>query len=147
MGMIRPVAPQDFEELLDIEAQASPKSQYDLWELKSLHWRYPNTFLVSVSDLIDGYIVFSPDGHVLSMGVRPERRRRGIGTRLIRAAIAHCAGKCLSLEVRVSNLGAKKFYLNCGFRELAKVPGYYHDGEDALRMERPVIGNEGSPDR
>lgn len=143
--MIRPVTSQDFEELLEIEAQASPKSQYDLWELKFLHWRYPDTFLVSVSDLIDGYIVFSPDGHVLSMGVRPERRRRGIGTRLIREAMAHCAGKCLSLEVRVSNLGAKKFYLNCGFRELTKVPGYYHNGEDALRMERPVIGNEGSP--
>ena len=136
--MVRSLRAGDFDELLEIEATASPKSQYDLWELKSLHWRYPETFLVTVSDKIDGYIVFSPGGHIVSMAVRPERRRHGIGACLIREAVAYCAGKSLRLEVRVSNLGAQEFYLKFGFEKRAIVPGYYHDGEDALLMERPA---------
>ena len=141
MVIIRPIGSRDFEEILDIEAQASPKSQYDLRELKFLHRRYPRTFLVAAGDQIDGYIVFSLDGHIASMAVRPERRRRGIGTRLLKEAITYCAGKSLRLEVRVSNLGAIDFYLNLGFEKRAKVRGYYHDGEDALIMELAASGN------
>ena len=139
--MIRRVKLTDFQELLEIEAQASPKSQYDLWELKILYRRFPRNFLVSFSDQIDGYIVFSPNGHIVSMAVRPESRRRGIGTRLIEEVTAYCAGKSLRLEVRASNLGAIQFYLKLGFHKRAIVPGYYHDGEDAFVMERPATGN------
>ena len=139
--MIRHVRSTDFQELLEIEAQAYPKSQYDLSELKILYRRFPRNFLVSFSDQIDGYIVFSLGGHIISMAVRPGSRRRGIGTRLIREVTAYCAGKSLRLEVRASNLGAIMFYLKLGFHKRAIVPSYYHDGEDALVMERPASGN------
>lgn len=136
--MIRPVHRADFDELLQIEAQAFPKSQYDLEELWMLHRKYPHTFLVTLSDQIDGYIVFKPDGHIISMAVTPERRRRGVGTCLVKEAIDHCRGKSLRLEVRVSNAGAQKFYQSLGFILKARIGGYYQDGEDALIMERPV---------
>ena len=143
--MIRQVRPPDFDELLEIEAQAFPKSQYDLGQLWILHLSYPTSFLVEVSDRIDGYIVFSPDGHVISMAVRPQRRRMGIGTRLVQEAIVHCEGKSLRLEVRISNVGAQEFYIALGFKAKGKTKGYYQDGEDALVMERPpgnAMGNE-----
>lgn len=136
--MIRKVRPEDFDELLKIEAEAFPKSQYDLGQFRMLHQSYPNTFLVEVSDLIAGYIVFSPDGHLISMAVRSERRRTGIGTRLVQEALANCAGKPLRLEVRVGNVGAQEFYLALGFNWIGRAKGYYHDGEDALLMERPA---------
>ena len=136
--MIRKVRPEDFEELLNIEAEAFPKSQYDLGQFWLLYENYPDTFLVEVSELIDGYIVFSLDGHLISMAVRSERRRMGTGTRLVQEAIAHCAGKPLLLEVRVSNVGAQDFYLALGFTFIGRAKGYYHDGEDALLMERPA---------
>ena len=139
--MIRQVHPPDFDELLEIEAQAFPKSQYDLGQFWSLHLSYPTTFLVEVSEGIDGYIVFSPDGHIISMAVRPERRRMGIGTRLVQEAKVHCGGKSLRLEVRVSNVGAQEFYLALGFEPKGKRKGYYQDGEDALIMERPANDN------
>jgi len=138
--MIRKVRPADFDELLKIEAEAFPKSQYDLGEFWMLHQTYPNTFLVEVSDLMDGYIVFSLDGHLISMAVRSERRRKGTGTRLVQEAIAHCVGKPLRLEVRVGNVGAQEFYLALGFNLIGRAKGYYHDGEDALLMERPAEG-------
>jgi ribosomal protein S18 acetylase RimI-like enzyme len=136
--MIRKVQPADFEELLKIEAEAFPKSQYDLGQFWLLHQNYPNTFLVEVSDLIDGYIVFSLDGHLISMAVRSQQRRTGIGRRLVQEAIAHCVCKPLSLEVRVGNVGAQEFYLALGFNLIGRAKGYYHDGEDALLMERPA---------
>ena len=138
--MIRKVRPEDFEELLNIEAEAFPKSQYDLGQFWLLYENYPNTFLVEVSDLIDGYIVFSLDGHLISTAVRSERRRTGIGSRLVQEAIARCAGKPLCLEVRVGNVGAQEFYLALGFNLIGRAKGYYHDGEDALLMERPAEG-------
>ena len=136
--MIRPVHSADFDELLQIEAQAFPKSQYDREELWILHLKYPHTFLVALSDQIDGYIVFRPDGHIISMAVTPERRRTGVGTCLVKEAIDHCRRKSLRLEVRVSNVGAHKFYQSLGFIIKAKIGRYYQDGEDALIMERPA---------
>ena len=132
---IRRITPADFKELLEIEAQASPKSEYDFWEFSNLYARYRKTFLVAESDQIDGYIVFSPNGHIISMVVRPLRRRLGIGTRLISGALRYCVGKNLHLEVRVGNVGAQKFYQGLGFRTRGRRQGYYHDGEDAIIME------------
>jgi ribosomal-protein-alanine N-acetyltransferase len=145
--MIRPVHPKDFHELLQIEAQAFPKSQYDLEELWLLSLQYPHTFLVTVSNHIDGYIVFRVDGHIISMAVRPQKRREGIGTRLIQKVIGHCSGKSLRLEVRVSNVGAQRFYLNLDFRIKARIDGYYQDGEDAFLMERPASDSGELPDK
>ncbi|MEJ2365021.1 MAG: GNAT family N-acetyltransferase [Deltaproteobacteria bacterium] len=136
--MIREVRPADFDELLKIEAEAFPKSQYDLGQFWRLHKTYPNTFLVDVSEFINGYIVFNPKGHVISMAVKSELRRKGIGTILLQEATAHCAGRPLLLEVRVSNVGAQEFYLALGFNFIGRAKGYYHDGEDALLMERPA---------
>jgi ribosomal-protein-alanine N-acetyltransferase len=136
--MIRKVRAADFDELLKIEAEAFPKSQYDLGQFWRLHQTYPSTFLVAVSESIDGYIVFNPNGQVISMAVRSELRRKGIGTSLLEEAVAHCGGKPLLLEVRVSNVGAQEFYLALGFSFIGRAKGYYHDGEDALLMERPA---------
>jgi len=138
--MIRKVEPADFAELLKIEAEAFPKSQYDLGQFWNLHQTYPNTFLVDVSDGINGYIIFSLEGHLISMAVRSEQRRMGVGTRLVQEAIAQCAGRSLLLEVRLSNVGAQEFYLALGFNFIGRAKGYYNDGEDALLMERPPEG-------
>ena len=145
--MIRPVHSKDLDELLQIEAQAFPKSQYDREELWLLSQKYPHTFLVTVNNQIDGYIVFRADGHIISMAVRPHKRRVGIGSRLVQKAIGHCSGKSLRLEVRVSNVGAQRFYLNLDFRIKARIEGYYHDGEDAFLMERAASCSGELPDK
>ena len=42
--MIRSVHPRDFQELLAIEKEAFPKSEYDLGEFWRLYQHYPATF-------------------------------------------------------------------------------------------------------
>jgi ribosomal protein S18 acetylase RimI-like enzyme len=66
---------------------------------------------------------------------------------LVEKVIGHCSGKSLRLEVRVSNVGAHRFYLHLGFRIKARIDSYYHDGEDALVMERPADGSGELPDK
>lgn len=76
--------------------------------------------------------------HVNNIGVRPEERRRGLGTALLRSAIA--AGRGLGartavLEVRASNETAQALYLRHGFRIVGRRRSYYRDpAEDALVM-------------
>jgi ribosomal-protein-alanine N-acetyltransferase len=82
--------------------------------------------------------------HLNLFAVDPTNRRRGIGNRLLgwleESAIT--AGTFLiQLEVRATNLEARQFYESKGYREIARIPGYYQRVEDAIRMERDLRVN------
>ena len=56
----------------------------------------------------------------LGMGLLPEARRRGIGSRLLRKAIAHCRRRGIEkieLQVYASNRAARALYREFGFRQ------------------------------
>lgn len=65
---------------------------------------------------------------VLSLGVVPERRRRGAGAALI-AALAQEArrrgAQSLVLEVAEDNIAAAALYAACGFVAIGRRPDYY----------------------
>jgi ribosomal protein S18 acetylase RimI-like enzyme len=42
------------------------------------------------------------------------------------------------LELRETNLGARRFYLKQGFAETVRVHGYYRGVETAVRMRRNI---------
>ncbi len=73
-----------------------------------------------------------------SLAASPEARGKGIGGKLVQAAVESAIEKgCdrLRLEVRRSNGAAIRLYRRAGFNELDMMPAYYDDGEDGLRME------------
>jgi ribosomal-protein-alanine N-acetyltransferase len=75
--------------------------------------------------------------HVLQVGTRDDRRRRGIGRALMDHVLAE--GRRLGLryallETRCSNTAALHFYRSLGFSVGRLRKGYYSDGEDALEM-------------
>ncbi|MGQ9646074.1 MAG: GNAT family N-acetyltransferase [Thermodesulfobacteriota bacterium] len=136
--MIRPFSLTDLDRILQIEALSFPKSPYDGMTFVGLHRLHPQSFWVYVEkgnrveeDQIVGYIVFSPEGHILSIAVHPQRRRRGIGKRFIEEAIRRFHFQRLWAEVRRSNEGAQTFYLKLGFKIVDEIPKYYGN-EDAL---------------
>jgi ribosomal-protein-alanine N-acetyltransferase len=47
--------------------------------------------------------------------------------------------KKITLEVRVSNVGAQELYKKFGFEVIDLIPAYYSDGEDAYLMARTVL--------
>lgn len=132
---IRTVKLEDLPQLLQIEAEAAPKSRLAAWELLTLSLSYRETFLVAEGDRILGYVVFSPKDRIISLVVGRKYRRRGVGTLLMQEVIRRAPGTRLTLEVRVGNHVARSFYQKLGFRESARMPGYYPDGEDGLLME------------
>ena len=141
--MIRPFSLPDLEFILQIEDQSFPKSPYDGETFLNLHILYPETFLVYVGtdhgqkeEKILGYIVFSRDGHILSIAVQSRHRRKGIGRELLQKTMKTSALRKVWAEVRRSNRGAQAFYSKMGFQTIGVVQNYYGN-EDAL-MIRPV---------
>lgn len=81
------------------------------------------------------------DAHLNLLAVEPRYRRQGIGRRLVNwlEASARVAGTfSISLEVRVRNVAARSFYTRLGYREADRLPGYYEQLEDAIRMTRDL---------
>jgi len=78
------------------------------------------------------------EAHVITFAVGPRWRRQRIGERLLLAMldVALDAGaREATLEVRLSNLPARRLYEKFGFRPVGIRPRYYSDnGEDALIM-------------
>lgn len=83
-----------------------------------------------------GLLLVAEDAHVTTVAVDPEARRRRLGTLLMLALVgaARAAGtRYLTLEVRVSNEGARRLYQRFGFAPVGVRKDYYRD-EDALVM-------------
>lgn len=136
--MIRPFTLTDLGQILQIEQLSFPKSPYDEMTFVQLHWLHPGSFWVYVGkgskrqagELL-GYLIFSRDGHIISIAVHPHHRRRGIGKEFIEEAVQRFHFRKLWAEVRRSNGGAQAFYLKLGFRIVDEIPNYYGN-EDAL---------------
>jgi len=82
--------------------------------------------------------------HLNLFAVDSTIQRRGVGRKLLRwlEQTAITAGTFLvQLELRASNAEALQFYEAQGFREVARVRGYYQRREDAIRMERDLRVN------
>lgn len=105
------------------------------------------TVLVAVSghELLGSALVFFRRGSMLarlySIAAAPAARGRGIGARLLAAAedAARARGcRTLRLEVRVDNDAAVALYERSGYRRIGGYAGYYEDGADAWRYEKPL---------
>jgi len=138
--MIRPFSLSDLGQILQIENQSFPKSPYDWATFVNLYYLYPETFLVYIGKTRDrneeiwGYIIFSQDGHIISIAVHPQHRRKGIGKELLERTLNAPRLEKVWAEVRKSNRGAQAFYLRMGFQITGIVPKYY-GSEDALIVE------------
>ena len=99
----------------------------------------PGVFAVEEAD---GFIlirVVADEAEILTLAVRPEARRSGLGARLVEAAMVRAAAlgaERMFLEVAEDNVAARALYTRAGFVEAGRRRGYYArtDGsrEDAL---------------
>ena len=105
------------------------------------------TYLVAKMDGVvvafAGIWLMVDEAHVTTFAVDPAWRRRSIGERLLvgllDVAIARRAREA-TLEVRLSNVAARRLYEKYGFRPVGIRPRYYTDnGEDALIMTTEAL--------
>jgi ribosomal-protein-alanine N-acetyltransferase len=78
------------------------------------------------------------EAHVTTFAVHPLWRRRHVAERLLMAILdiaVHRRAREATLEVRLSNIAARRLYEKYGFRPVGIRPRYYtDDNEDALVM-------------
>jgi len=92
-----------------------------------------------------GMWVMVDEAHITTFAVHPAWRRQRIGERLLLALLDLALDRRAreaTLEVRLSNLAARRLYEKYGFRPVGIRPRYYSDdGEDALIMTTEPLGD------
>jgi [ribosomal protein S18]-alanine N-acetyltransferase len=85
------------------------------------------------------------EAHITTFAVHPAWRRQRIGERLLLAFLDLARDRHAreaTLEVRLSNLAARRLYEKYGFRPVGLRPRYYSDNnEDALIMTTESFGD------
>ncbi len=100
------------------------------------------TTLVAEDGDFAGYVmgfVSGEVGKVVTLDVLPERRREGLGRRLMEAMeerLASGGARFSFLEVAVENRGALALYAKLGYARATVLEDYYGPGNDALLMAK-----------
>jgi [ribosomal protein S18]-alanine N-acetyltransferase len=83
------------------------------------------------------------EGEIITLGILPAARRRGIARRLLEHGLAEAAGagcRMIYLEVGCGNEAALTLYRTAGFRDVGRRRGYYQQRdkapEDAVIMRK-----------
>jgi len=153
--IVREFRPEDLSEVIRINRQTLPEN-YPSFFFKLHHENFPRAFLVAEAQgRVVGYVMCRVEtgrlhtkekvgrqGHIISLAVIPEMRRRGVATslmvRAMKALYEVYGAEEYYLEVRVSNVPAINLYKKLGFKPVKVIRGYYLDGEDAYLMARPA---------
>lgn len=80
-------------------------------------------------------------GHITTIGVAPEHRRRGLAAGLLRhaeEALRRRDIRTVMLEVRVGNLGAQNLYREFDYAIVQRLKKYYNNGEDGFLMVKSL---------
>ena len=134
---VRKFRPTDLKRVYEIESMSFDQS-YGIQIFQQLY-EMGIGFLVAEDDgYVVGYVMFwlkyENQGHIISLAVDKNYRRKGYGTELLARAIGvlFLITDTIYLEVRASNRGALEFYRQFNFTVDRVVPNYYESGEDAV---------------
>lgn len=81
-------------------------------------------------------------GHITTIGIAPEHRRRGLAERLLahsEDALQKRQISTVMLEVRVSNIAAQSLYRGRGYVVVQRIGKYYNNGEDCFLMMKSLF--------
>ena len=148
--IVRKMNSADMSSVMRIE-EAAFKNPYTEKQMTYELMENPvGNILVAVVDsnvvgFIDFMITFD-SATINQIAVDEKFRKRGVGTQLIGAMINTCQAQedevdFVTLEVRLSNTNAQRFYKKHAFEVITTKPKYYDDGEDAIYMVRSIIND------
>ena len=126
---------------VDGEAYSRETFEYLLTSPESVSYR-----AVTPDGTMVGFIVgiVEPDqtGHITTLGVAPEHRRRGVARSMllkVEEGFRRRGVRITRLEVRSVNTGAQDLYAKLGFAVTQRLPRYYSNGGDGLLMIKSLV--------
>jgi len=139
--IIREMTEGDITSIVEIEHMSFSTPWSEILFFNELH-KQRSIAKVAVADgRIAGYICsnhVADEGHILNLAVHPDFRGKGIAKRLFKdilEELKEIACRFLFLEVRASNIAARKFYEGFEFEVVGHRKGYYtQPNEDAVIM-------------
>jgi ribosomal-protein-alanine N-acetyltransferase len=154
---IREATISDLDQIITINRLTLPENYPYYFFLDHLREYNLAFFVADINGKVVGYVmprielgfsnlrslpVLVRKGHIVSIAVLSEYRRRGIATALLTASMRamkdYYRAEEVYLEVRVSNIPAINLYRKLGFKEAKVLKYYYADGEDAYLMARAL---------
>ncbi len=146
---IRPLTDKHLKEVLKLNLRCFKAGEnytkytfsYLLGEPKTLSYR-----IVTPTDQMVAFLFVMTNangaGHITTIGVAPEHRRRGLAVKLLKhteEALRKRAVNTVMLEVRVSNLPAQNLYRELGYATVQRLNAYYNNGEDGFLMVKSLM--------
>ena len=139
---IRWMIRRDMPEVLAIENRSFEFPWSDEDFIRCLRQRNCIGMVAEYDERVVGFMIYELHKnrlHVLNFAVRPEFRRRGVGTAMMRKLIGKLSEQRrnrILLEIRETNLDAQIFFRECNFRAISVLRDFYEDNpEDAYLMQ------------
>ena len=129
---------QQLNQLYEIEMECFKEEAFKKQHIASLLTNYNSISLVAkINDRIVGFILgiihFERNyliGHILTIDVSPQYRRRGVAQSLLREIekiFREKGVKSCRLEVREDNIAALRLYQKLGYKKVARLKNYYEN--------------------
>jgi len=128
--------------------------------IRTLHHPAVEVYVAEENEAVIGLLVLTMQGpfrgYIATVGVAPERRGQGLGTRLVRFAEERIFGEAPNVFLCVSsfNTRAQKFYRRLGYERIGELRDFIVPGHAEILMRKTVAPltefrrpKDNSPDR
>ncbi len=134
------LSPSELDEMVEVESVCySPETRYSRETIRRyLDWE--GGFLVRArrDQALAGFQISNMvSGHLITLDVRPEFRRQGIGSEILKTTLSEMRNRGLpyaQCEIAADNTASIVLHERFGFQIVGCIPRYYEDGSDALLM-------------
>lgn len=147
-GAMRPLTLSDLDELWHLDLRCFVDGETYERDTFRFLLSNPNTISRQIRSIDDemcafGITIIESDGvgHITTIGVAPEHRRRGLARLLLHEIEKSLSAHHIStvrLEVRVSNYPAQRLYEQLGYVVIQRLLGYYSNGDDGYMMVKSL---------
>jgi len=142
MLRVRHAAPADLPRMMEIARRAVTAAQWTLQQYAQAFSTGRVTMVIEENSAVLGFLIgrdIAGEWEIENIAVTAAARRRGLGSRLLGEFLHHIrsmGAAAVFLEVRESNMAARKLYEKWAFIEAGRRKSYYQDpSEDALVMK------------
>lgn len=139
------VSHSDLDKILEIENESfiKPfKKENFLYELNENP--FSRFYKLVIDNEIIGFLllyVTFDSSSIVQIAIKKDKRNQGFAGFLLQNVeklLIKEEVNFITLEVRVSNIPARKLYKKLGYEEINIKKGYYEDGEDAIYMVKGI---------
>lgn len=151
-GSLRPLMLSDLNELWQLDLRCFVDGE--AYERETFRYLLSNNSTVarqirSENGEMSGFAIAVVEsdgiGHITTIGVAPEYRRRGLARLLLHEIERSFTARAIStvrLEVRVGNSSAQKLYEQLGYVVVQRMGKYYSNGDDGYLMVKSLERHE-----